>query len=156
MITRAVLLAVSAVMIAGPAFGDAQCNYNGAIFSHGSAVCQSGSQYRCDDGEWIGLAVACTESPANGPKGCAFNGSTYSAGEASCQANTQYRCDDGAWVRLGVACTTSGQMAARVPAAGSTCTYNGATLGTDSTICKAGVTFRCERGDWRNLGTACQ
>lgn len=153
---KAALLALGAVLIAGPAFGDADCKYKGTAYSHGSAVCQAGSQYRCDDGQWNGLAIACTENQPVGAKNCAFNGTAYSPGSASCQSGTQYRCDDGGWMNLAVACTASGQVAARMPAAGRTCLYNGATVATESTICKAGITFRCEDGEWHNLGTTCQ
>ena len=91
---KAALLALGVVLIAGPAFGDADCKYKGSTYSHGSAVCQTGSQYRCDDGQWTGLAIACAENPPIGAKSCAFNGNSYSAGSASCQSGTQYRCDD--------------------------------------------------------------
>jgi hypothetical protein len=57
---------------------------------------------------------------------------------------------------LSVACTADGQLAARMAPVGRTCMYNGATVATDSTICKSGVTFRCEEGDWHNVGTACE
>ena len=57
---------------------------------------------------------------------------------------------------LAVACAASGQLAARIAPVGRTCMYNGATVATESTICKSGITFRCEDGEWRNLGTACQ
>lgn len=153
---NAPFLALGAVLIAGPAFGDDDCTYKGATYSHGSAVCQSGSQYRCDDGQWSGLAAACTESLPVAAKGCAFNGTPYSPGSASCQSGTQYRCEDGAWVSLSVACPANGQVAVRMAPAGRTCMYNGATVATDSTICKSGITFRCEDGEWRNLGSACQ
>ena len=153
---KAALLALGAVLIAGPAFGDADCKYKGANYSHGSAVCQSGSQYRCDDGQWNGLAIACTESLPVSVKNCAFNGTSYSPGAASCQSGTQYRCDDGAWMSLAVACTASGPVAARMVPVGRTCMYNGATVATQSSICRSGITFLCEDGEWRNLGTACQ
>lgn len=153
---KALLLALGAVLIAGPAFGDVDCDYKGATYSHGSAVCQSGSQYRCSNGQWRGMAVACTESLPPADKNCSFNGAVYSPGSASCQANTQYRCDDGAWVSLAVACTATGQVAARVAPGTRTCMFNGATVATESTICKEGITFRCEDGEWRNLGTACR
>ena len=153
---KAVLLALGAVLIAGPAFGEADCKYKGTTYSHGSAVCQSGTQYRCNDGQWMGLAVACTENPPVGAKSCTFNGKSYSPGSASCQSGTQYRCDDGAWVSLAVACTGAGEPAVGMAPAGRTCMYNGATVATESTICKSGITFRCVDGDWRNLGTACQ
>ena len=153
---KAALLALGAVLIAGPAFGDGDCKYKGTTYSHGSAVCQSGTQYRCDDGQWKGLAIACTENPPVGAKSCAFNGKSYSPGSASCQSGTQYRCDDGAWVSLAVACTGAGEPATGMAPGGRTCLYNGATVATQSTICKSGITFRCEDGEWRNLGTACQ
>ena len=70
---KAALLALGALLIAGPAFGDADCRCKGATSSRGSAVCQSGSQYRCDDGQWSGLAIACTESLPVGAKSCAFD-----------------------------------------------------------------------------------
>jgi len=38
---KAALLASGAVLIAGPALGDADCKHKGATYSHGSAVCQS-------------------------------------------------------------------------------------------------------------------
>jgi len=63
---NAVLRALGAVLIAGPAFGDGDCKYKGTTYSHGSAVCQSGTQYRCADGQWKGLAIACTENPPVG------------------------------------------------------------------------------------------
>ena len=153
---KAALFALGALLIAGPAFGDIDCKYKGATYSHGSAVCQSGSQYRCNEGQWNGLAIACTDGVPVGAKSCAFNGSAYSPGSASCQSGTQYRCDDGAWTSLAVACTANGQVAARIAPAGRTCMYNGATVATESTICKAGITFRCDDGEWQNLGSACQ
>jgi hypothetical protein len=157
MIERAVVFfALGAVLIAGPAFGDDDCTYEGATYSPGSAVCQSGSQYRCDDGEWSGLAIACTEGLTVGARSCAFDGTSYSTGSANCQSGTEYRCDDGSWVSRAVACTASDQSAAHMAPVGRTCMYNETAVATESTICKAGVTFRCEDGEWRNLGTTCQ
>ena len=153
---KAVLIALGAVLIAGPAFGDAGCKYKGSAYSLGSAGCQAGTQYRCDDGEWSGLAIACTENPPVGEKSCAFNGNSYFPGSATCQSGTQYRCDEGAWMSLAIDCTASGQIAARMAPTGRTCMYNGATVATESSICKSGVTFRCDDGEWRNLGTTCQ
>jgi len=153
---KAALVVLGAVLIAGPVFGDDDCKYKGTTYSHGSAVCQSGTQYRCNDGQWKGLAIACTENPPLGAKSCAFNGKSYSPGSASCQSGTQYRCDDGAWVSLAVACTGGSEPAVGMAPVGRSCMYNGATVGAASTICKSGITFRCEDGEWRNLGTACQ
>lgn len=151
-----IAVALGAVVLAGAAFGESDCKYNGATFSHGSAACQSGTQYRCDDGEWTGLGIACTDGPPAAARSCAFNGTTYSPGSASCQSSTQYRCDDGAWVSLSVACVPTGQSGGQMPAAARTCMYEGATVATDSSICRSGVTFRCSDGEWLNLGTACR
>jgi len=153
---KAALVILGAVLIAGPVFGDDACKYKGTTYSHGSAVCQSGTQYRCDDGQWHGLGIACAENPPAGAKNCAFNGKSYSPGSASCQSGTQYRCDDGAWRSLTIACTSGAEGGARLLSAGRTCMYNGATVATQSTICKSGIMFRCENGEWHNLGTACQ
>jgi hypothetical protein len=161
----AALLAVSALFIAGcdlrprpfsSVFGKDGCRYNDSTYSHGSTACQSGTQYRCDDGQWKGWGSACAENPLAAGKGCDLNGNAYSTGSASCQSGTQYRCDDGAWRNLAVACTGGGDGAARIASGGRTCMYNGATVATQSSICKAGITFRCDDGEWRNLGTTCQ
>jgi hypothetical protein len=91
-----------------------------------------------------------------GEAGCRYNDSTYSHGSTACQSGTQYRCDDGAWRSLAVACTGGSDGAARMAPDERTCMYNGATVATQSTICKSGITFLCEDGEWRNLGSACQ
>lgn len=153
---KAALVALFTLLIATPAFGDTNCKYRGAAYSRGSAVCQSGTQYRCTHGQWSGLAIACTEDAAVGGTNCAFEGDSYSPGSASCQSGTQYRCDDGAWKSLALACTGNGRVAARMAPVGRTCMYNGATVATESSICKSGIAFRCEDGEWRNLGTTCQ
>jgi hypothetical protein len=161
----AALLAVGALFLAGcdlrprpfgPLFGQDGCKYKEATYSHGSTACQSGSQYRCDDGQWKGSGTACAENPPVATKGCNLNGNSYSTGSASCQSGTQYRCDDGAWRNLALACTAGSDVPAGVAPAGRVCMYNGATVATQSTICKSGTTFLCEDGEWRNLGSACQ
>lgn len=35
------------------------CTTGSATYSHGSLSCQNGYQYRCNDGTWDGLNVAC-------------------------------------------------------------------------------------------------
>jgi len=136
-------------------FGDQGCEYRDTMYSHTSAVCQRGSQYRCDDGRWEGLGIACTNDPLVAAKSCGLEGRWYLPGSASCQSGSQYRCDDGAWKNLVVACKT-GDIEARMARDARSCRYSGATFATQSTICKAGTTFRCEDSDWRSLGTACQ
>ena len=159
------LVALGAVLIAGcdlrprpfrSVFGEDGCKYKDATYSHGSTACQSGTQYRCDDGQWKGWGAACAENPPVTSKGCDLNGNSYSPGSASCQSGTRYRCDDGAWRNLTVACTGGSDGAARLASDGRICMYNGATVAAQSSICKAGVTFRCDDGEWRNLGTTCQ
>ncbi len=158
---KGALLILGAVFLAGPVFGDGGCKYRGATFSHGSTACQSGAQYRCDNGEWNkvgaeGVGIACTEDPPVVAKDCAFNGNSYSPGSASCQSGTQYRCEDGAWTSLAVTCAGGSEPAVRMVPSERPCMYNGATVATQSTICKSGITFRCEDGEWHNLGTACK
>jgi hypothetical protein len=34
--------------------------------------------------------------------------------------------------------------------------YEGATVASNSTICKGGTTFLCSAGEWTNLGTLCR
>ncbi len=160
---KAALLALGAVILAGcdsrphpfgSLFGDDGCKYKDTTYSHASAVCQSGSQYRCDDGEWKGLGIACADHPLVAPKSCGLDGSSYSPGSAKCESGTEYRCDDGVWRSLVVACR-SGDIEARMAPDGRPCMYNGAMVTTQSTICKSGITFRCEDGGWHNLGSAC-
>lgn len=161
---QATLLALGAVILLGcnghphpfgSLFGDDGCQYKETRYSHGSAVCRSGSQYRCDDGQWKESGIACTENPLVAAKSCALNGNSYSPGSANCDSGTEYRCDNGVWRSLAVACR-SGDIEARMAPDGRPCMYNGATVATQSTLCKSGITLRCEDGSWHNLGTACQ
>ena len=66
----ATLVALSVVLIAGcdrlphpfgSPMGDDGCQYNETRYSHESVVCQSGSQYRCDDGQWKASGLACAK-----------------------------------------------------------------------------------------------
>src|SRR5512140_1804344 len=72
--------------------GDDHCFYKGTMFSDGAAACQSGTQYRCDDGEWKALGVSCTIGSLTQSRACEFAGISFSTGSASCQGGTQYRC----------------------------------------------------------------
>jgi hypothetical protein len=130
------------------------CNYQGTVYSHGAAVCQAGTQFRCDDGDWKSLAVACS-SPEG--KACDFNGSTYESGSTSCQGGTQYRCDSGLWKNIGGLCSPDQIAAPRViNPGGRTCMLDGSTVSSKSTVCKSGVMYACDDGDWRNLGMPCR
>ena len=137
------------------AVADDGCRYSGIAYSHGSTVCQSGTQYRCDDGEWQSLATKCSGDGASPT--CDYQGTSYSPGSTSCQTGTQYRCIDGGWKSLAVACGGSAPQASDVPPQPPrTCMLEGTTVASASTVCKEGVTFLCNDGDWRNLGTPCR
>ncbi len=137
------------------ALGGDHCFYKGTMYSDGSAACQSGSQYRCDDGEWQALGVSCAMGPVALSRTCEFAGISYSSGSASCQTGTQYRCEDGMWRSLGVACAV-GDSPIRVVPSGRTCMFDTATVANNSTICRSGTTFLCSDGEWVNLGTLCR
>ena len=129
------------------------CSYQGVKYSEGSTTCQAGTQFKCDDGSWESLGVAC---PGKEPsaKNCEYKGTTFSPGAASCQAGTQYKCTDGSWASLGVACAPpAGDAPVLAP---RTCMMDGSTVSSGSTICKTGVMFACENGEWRNIGTPCR
>ena len=130
------------------------CFYKGTMFSDGAAACQSGAQYRCNDGDWKSLGVACTDTPPPS-KTCEYSGVSYSTGSASCQGGTQYRCEDGRWATLGLTCPI-GDAPIRPAPAGRTCMFDGATVSSNSTICRNGSTFLCNDGEWTNLGTLCR
>ena len=81
----AALVALGAVLIAGcdlrprpfrSVFGEDGCKYKEATYSHGSTTCQSGTQYRCDDGQWKGWGTACAENLPVAGKGCDLNGNS--------------------------------------------------------------------------------
>jgi hypothetical protein len=112
-------------------------------------------QYRCDNGEWVSLQVACGDSPVTLSKSCQFGGIAFSTGSASCQSGTQFRCEDGTWRALGVSCS-AGDSPIRVVPSGRTCMFNDATVASNSTICRSGSTYLCSDGEWLNLGTLCR
>lgn len=160
----AALLALGAVLLPGcdrrphpfgSVFGDDGCEYHDTTYSHASAVCQTGRQYRCNDGQWQELGVTCARDPLVTAKSCELNHRPYAPGSVTCQSGRQYRCDDGMWRNL-VATCNNGDIEARMAPDARPCRYSGATVGTQSTLCKSGITYRCEDSDWRNLGTACQ
>jgi hypothetical protein len=132
-----------------------KCFYRGAMFSHGGTSCQSGTQYKCTDGEWKRTTNSCADEPMAMAKTCAFGGLAYQSGAASCQAGAQYRCEDGAWRSLGTTCPI-GDAPIQSANDGRTCMYEGATVAHRSAICRGGTTFFCNDGSWVNLGTACR
>jgi hypothetical protein len=153
-------MAVAAALTLGVAVaaqaGNRECHYNGSSFSNGATACQAGTQFRCDDGEWESLSVACGAKDT-GAKSCDYGGKTYSAGSASCQSGVQFRCENGMWNDLAVACSPDVVAAPRVqPAPLRTCMMEGSTVASSSTVCKSGEMYMCEDGQWRNLGTPCR
>jgi hypothetical protein len=154
------LLAIAAIALVGcsahRAMGGDHCFYKGTMYSDGAAACQSASQYRCNDGEWRALGVACTGGGELATsKSCQFSGISFSTGAASCQAGTQFRCEDGTWRTLGLPCAV-GDSPIKVVPSGRTCMFNDATVASNSTICRSGITFLCNDGEWVNLGTVCR
>jgi len=154
------LWAVAIALIAGcsvqSAHADDPCFFSGSMYSDGSASCQTGHEYRCDDGEWLSTMHGCkTDIKVVASRTCNFGGISFSTGSASCQNGTQYRCEDGSWATLGVPCTV-GDSPIKVVPTGSTCMFSGATVASGSTICQSSSTFLCNDGSWVNLGTLCR
>jgi hypothetical protein len=146
-------LAVLGCSVQQAVAGD-HCFYKGTMFSDGAAACQSGAQYRCNDGDWKSLGVACADTPPPS-KTCEYGGVSYSTGSASCQGGTQYRCEDGRWASLATTCPI-GDAPIRPAPSGKTCMFDGATVSSNSTICRSGSTYLCNDGQWVNLGTLCR
>ena len=133
-----------------------RCFFKGTMYSDGASACQSGTQYRCNDGDWKALNVACAaEDSPKVSSSCNFGGVTYSTGSASCQSGTQYRCEDGKWASLGVTCPV-GDSPIRIVPSGKTCMFDSATVANNSTICRSGTTYLCSDGEWVNIGTQCR
>ena len=109
-ITSAVILGLATAAAAD------ECSYRDQKFSEGASVCQSGTQFRCDDGEWKSLGLPC----AGGPHG--------QAGDAPMVA----------------------------PAGKRSCALGDSTVSSASTVCRSGITFLCNDGEWQNLGRPCQ
>lgn len=150
------LAAGLALSLAGAAHAKDKCSYQGTAFSEGATSCQSGVEYRCDDGEWKSLSVPCPKDKMSS-RDCDLNGNTYAAGSSSCQSGMKYRCDDGKWNSLETACVAGdAPRVAPIPAVGKTCMLDGSTVSHASTVCKSGTMFACDNGEWRNLGTPCQ
>lgn len=89
------------------------CAYGGQTYSAGAAVCQSGTQYRCDGTQWQSLGTACQVSaagdaprvlPPAAPRSCIIGDATVANGSSICRSGTTYRCDDGAWINVQTAC----------------------------------------------------
>jgi hypothetical protein len=91
---------------------DGSCMYEGQTYSAGSAVCQSGTQYRCDGIRWQSLGSTCQVAdarnvravPPHEPRSCSVGDATVAPGSAICRSGTTYRCDDGSWINVQTPC----------------------------------------------------
>ena len=135
------------------AAGD-DCRYQGTRYSEGAASCQAGQQFRCNDGEWKSIGVACNENGA--PAGnCMFGGVTYPSGSPSCQGGSQYRCEGGTWASLGVGCPAADSPIRALPQ-GRLCLFNDEPVANNATMCIGGRSYLCSDGDLVILGTKCR
>ena len=85
------------------------CSYRGEAFTAGAAVCQAGTQYRCDGTTWRSLGTSCVSGDAMhvslpSPRECEVGGATVASGSGVCRGGTTYRCDDGTWINAQTAC----------------------------------------------------
>lgn len=88
------------------------CMYQGQTYSAGAAVCQSGTQYRCDGIRWQSLgsvcqAISASDAPARPPReprSCTVGDATVAPGSSICRSGTTYRCDDGSWINVQTPC----------------------------------------------------
>jgi hypothetical protein len=105
-----------------------------------------------------GPAPQSWNAPLPVASGCTYGGQTYSAGSAVCQSGTQYRCDGAQWQSSGVACQVSaaGDAPKIAPRSPRSCVIGDATVANNSSICRSGVTYRCDDGAWLNMQTPCQ
>jgi len=97
-----------------PPAATGSCMYYGQTYSAGSAVCQSGTEFRCDGSQWQSLGTPCqsgdgrrahdTTLPPQSPRSCVVGDATVASGSGICRQGTTYRCDDGAWINIQTAC----------------------------------------------------
>jgi hypothetical protein len=86
------------------------CEFGGVSYASGSASCNAGRQYRCDNGTWSRLDLPCSVGDAPlqvvKPSGisCSYNGTSVANNQAICQSGTTFLCDNGQWINLGTVC----------------------------------------------------
>jgi hypothetical protein len=124
------------------------CVYDGRSYSDGMPVCQSGTQYRCENGTWRNEGLGCAEQTA---LPCNAAGVIFGDGVTRCENGTRVLCEHGQWRSLGTICSSGG---ATLPWPLS-CAVGDATVANGSSICRNGTTFRCADGSWVNVGAAC-
>lgn len=93
----------AAVPVAPPPL-DPTCTYGAQGYSMGATVCQSGTQFRCENGAWRNLGVPCGVAPPAADRTCMYAGATVASGSSICRDGISYRCSDGAWINLQTAC----------------------------------------------------
>jgi hypothetical protein len=134
------------------------CSYQGRSYGTGMSLCQTGTQYRCENGVWRSQGIACRaagDAPAAifpTARSCVYSGTSYSNGAARCLNGVRFVCADGQWQYVNRGCGPDVSAAT----SSASCEIGGATLADGSSICRDGVTFRCSAGSWVNVGTACR
>lgn len=94
----------------GSAPAGSACSYRDQAYTAGAAICQSGTQYRCDGVQWQSLGLACEVSDTRGfesprsARTCIVGDSSVASASNICRHGSTFRCDDGAWVDLRTAC----------------------------------------------------
>ncbi len=113
-----------------------------------------------ENGHVIGLDLVegSSAAPLQAATGCMYGGQTYSVGATTCQSGITHRCDGALWLSMSSPCgATTGYRAADSPLSSPrSCAVGDATVAHGSSICRSGVTFRCDDGAWINAGTACR
>lgn len=126
------------------------CPYNQSDYYDGETVCKAGTQFRCDNGSWRSLSIACPAALSSLP--CDAEGLSYADGATHCNGGTQFICERGQWRNLGTICVSGDGVTTD---SRRVCLVGGASVASGSSICRGGTTFRCADGQWVNLGTAC-
>ena len=86
-----------------------QCEFGGISYATGSASCNAGRQYRCDNGKWTSLDLPCSIGDAPLPvrphgSSCSYGGASFASNSAICQSGTTFLCSDGQWINVRTAC----------------------------------------------------
>ena len=127
-----------------------RCSYNGETYGDGMTLCQTGTQYRCENGSWRSLGHGCGVAA---DLSCVHDGMSYSDGAARCDNSVRFVCDNGRWQYVNRGC---GHDVTAADSPAQSCVFGDATIAHGYSICREGVTFRCSDGAWLNLGTACR
>lgn len=94
-----------------PPLAAPSCSFRDQTYAAGAAICQSGTQYRCDESRWRSLGIACQvsnvrdlDAPTRASRDCNVGDATVANGSGICRAGSTVRCDDGAWIDTRIAC----------------------------------------------------